>query len=74
MLFVVYPIGVGIGVNVFVCKISHLLLSCQPRVTVRSCYVYTFIRDLESIEHSCINPINTQVFYPLALAQVVCKS
>ena len=33
------------------------LLSCQPRVTVTSCFVYTVIRDLESIDHLCINPI-----------------
>ena len=34
-----------------------VLLSCQPRVTVTSCFVYTVIRDLESIYHLCINPI-----------------
>ena len=33
------------------------LLSCQPRVRVTSCFVYKVIRDLESIDHSCINPI-----------------
>ena len=33
------------------------LLSCQPRVTVTSCFVYKVIRDLESIDHLCINPI-----------------
>ena len=33
------------------------LLSCQPQVTVTSCFVYSVIRDLESIEHYCINPI-----------------
>ena len=32
------------------------LLSCQPRVTVTSCNVYKIIRDLESIDHLCINP------------------
>ena len=36
------------------------LLSCQPRVTVTSCFVYTVIRDLESIDS----------IYLLALAQV----
>ena len=34
-----------------------ILLSCQPSVTVTSCFVYNFIRDLESIDHLCINPI-----------------
>ena len=34
------------------------LLSCQPRVTVMSCFVYQIIRDLESIDHLCINPIH----------------
>ena len=33
------------------------LLSCQPRVTVTSCFVYKVIRDLESVDHLCINPI-----------------
>ena len=32
------------------------LLSYQPRVTVTSCFVYTIIRDLESIDPLCINP------------------
>ena len=35
------------------------ILSCQPRVTVMSCFVYKVIRDLESIDHSCINPIHS---------------
>ena len=34
------------------------LLSCQPRVAVTSCFVYKVIRDLESIDHLCINPIH----------------
>ena len=34
------------------------LLSCQPRVTMTSCLVYKVIRDLESIDHLCINPIH----------------
>ena len=34
----------------------HVLLSCQPRVTVTSCFVYKVISDLESIDHLCINP------------------
>ena len=33
-----------------------------------SCSVYKVIRDLESIDHLCINP-NTQVIYRFALAQ-----
>ena len=33
------------------------ILSCQPRVTVTSCSVNKVIRDLESIDHLCINPI-----------------
>ena len=33
------------------------LLSCQPRVTVTSCFVYKVIRDLELIVHLRINPI-----------------
>ena len=48
------------------------LLSCQPRVTVVSCFVYKVIMDLSSIDHLCINRIprdriNTQVIYQLAL-------
>ena len=54
------------------------VLSCQPRVTVTSCFVYKVIRDLESIYHLCIYPIrdriNTQVIYRFALAQLVCTS
>ena len=34
-----------------------LLLSCQPRVTVISCFVFKVIRDLESIDHLCIYPM-----------------
>ena len=34
-----------------------VLLSCQPRVTVMSCFVFKVIRDLESIYHLCVNPI-----------------
>ena len=33
-------------------------LSCQPRVTVTSCFVYIVIRDSESIDYLCINPIH----------------
>ena len=38
-------------------RMNKCLLSCQPRVTVASCFVYKVIRDLESIDHLCINPI-----------------
>ena len=48
---------------------GYKLLSCQPRMTVTSCFVYKIIRDLESIDHLCIN---TQVIYQFALAQVEC--
>ena len=57
-------------------KISYTaLLSCQPSVTVTRCFVYKAIRDLESMDHLCINLIlciNTKVIYRLALAQVKC--
>ena len=33
------------------------LLTCQPRVTVASYFVYKAIRDLESTDHLFINPI-----------------
>ena len=33
------------------------LLSCHPRVTVTPWFVYKVIRDLESIDNFCINPI-----------------
>ena len=39
-------------------KSGFTLLSCQPRVTVTSCFVYKVIRDLESIDHLCINPFH----------------
>ena len=45
------------------------VLSCQPRVTVTSCFVHKVIRDLESIDHLCI--ILSKGF---ALAQVECTS
>ena len=38
-------------------KSEREVLSCQPKVTVTSYFVYTVIRDLESIDHLCINPI-----------------
>ena len=39
------------------CRVFNFVLSCQPRVTKTSCFVYKVIRDLESIDHLCINPI-----------------
>ena len=61
LLFVVAFKACGVRVG-YLCSNVHvvlnvILLSCQPRVTVRSCFVNTFIRDLESIDHLCINPI-----------------
>ena len=38
-------------------KSNKAVLSCQPRVTVTSRFVYKVIRDLESIDRLCINPI-----------------
>ena len=39
-----------VGVITTVCQLSnltfHLILSCQPSVTVRSCFVYKVIKDL----------------------------
>ena len=37
---------------------GHLILPCQPRVTVTSYTVYKVIRDLESIDHLFINPFH----------------
>ena len=37
---------------------TYHLLSCQPRVTVTSCFVYRVIRDLDSIDHLCMDRIN----------------
>ena len=58
-------------------KQRMLVLSCQPRVTVTSCFVYNVIRDLESIDHLTYlsytqERINTQVIYRFAYAQVKC--
>ena len=39
-----------------------LLLSCQPRVTVTSCFVYKVIWGLEPIDHLCINPIRIRSY------------
>ena len=37
--------------------LGHKVLSYLPKVTVTSCFAYKVIRDLESIEYVCINPI-----------------
>ena len=53
------------------------LLSCQPRVTVTTRFVYKVIMELESIDHLCINVDrinNSQAISPFALAQVECTS
>ena len=42
---------------------SRYVLSCQPVVTVTSCFVYKVIKDLESIDHLCINPIRSVVSF-----------
>ena len=44
---------IKIGKTVWIiCFITwEMLLSCQPIVTVTSCFVYKVIRDLESIDH-----------------------
>ena len=46
--------------GVFVNQLNNWpnVLSCQPRVTLTSCFVYNFISDLESLDHLCINPIH----------------
>ena len=38
-------------------QVSRILLSCQPRVAMTSCFVYKVFRDLDLIDHLCINPI-----------------
>ena len=38
--------------------LMRMLLSCQPSVTVTSCFVYKVIWGLESKDHLCINPIH----------------
>ena len=35
----------------------QMVLSCQARVTVMSCFVHKVIRAFKSIDHLCINPI-----------------
>ena len=41
-------------VSCLIIRLMWLLLSCQPRVTVTSCFVSIIIRDLKSIDHECI--------------------
>ena len=65
---------VASGIDLMPCtEINKPLLSCQPRVTVKSCSVYKVIRDLELIDHPQ-DRINTQVIYRFALAQAECSS
>ena len=40
------------------CFYLYYILSCQPGVTVTSCFVCRVIRDLESIGHLCIDAIH----------------
>ena len=47
----------GLLQNSLALRKKTCLLSCQPSVTFTSCLVYKGIRDLELIEHLCINPI-----------------
>ena len=44
-------------VFIYLERLSFNLLSCQPRVTVTTCFFYKVLRGLESIDHLCINPI-----------------
>ena len=46
-------------------QLTHLL-SCQPIRTLASCFVYKVIRDLESINHLCINDSITCVLILIA--------
>ena len=39
---------------------TGIVLSCQPRVTVASRFVYKVILNLSSIDHLCINPIHSK--------------
>ena len=54
------------------------ILSCQPRVTVTSCFVYKVIRDLYSLDHVFISPIlriGLKTYAPISNAHLshVCK-
>ena len=44
--------------------VNAALLSCQPRVTATSRFVYKFIRVLESIDQLCNNTIRRIGFIP----------
>ena len=55
-LFLAVPL-VGLQCVIVVFPDHGNLLSCQPGVTVTSCFVYKVIRDLELIDHLCIYPI-----------------
>ena len=50
--------GYGMShMSVLTLSTNQDILSCLPRATVTSWFVYKVIRDLESIDHLCINPI-----------------
>ena len=38
-------------------RVCDIILSCPPRVTVTSCFVYKVVRALWSRDYLCINPI-----------------
>ena len=48
-----------------------LLLSCQPRVTVTSCFVYEDIRNLLLIDYLCINPSASGVYNLMFYLEIV---
>ena len=51
------PVVLADQVSYAMSQSHRILLSCQPRVTVTSCFVYKVIRDQESIDRLCMNPI-----------------
>ena len=52
-----YVVEIKMKANAY-CFYLYYILSCQPGVTVTSCFVCRVIRDLESICHLCIDPIH----------------
>ena len=52
-----YELFITLRANPFINITPKELLSCQPRVTVTSCSLYKFIKDLKSIYHFYIYPI-----------------
>ena len=51
-------------------KRRSLILSCQLRVTEKSCFVYKVIRNLESIYHFCINSIRSDISFRVSSSGV----